>query len=188
MPVSGTVTNIIERKATTKYGVRPVWDVFVDGTKYNYGFHDPAKRSVTHGATVSFDYTSNEYGNKVIENTVVVLTPGTGAPPSVGGAVVTPVSSGAKSTRKGDNFIFPVPATSGEIAILRQNALTNAREVVLGYSGSFFSGTKAPAVKDIIKAILDVAHEFEDYTSGRDVERAVGAFTAKMEEVGKKVE
>lgn len=172
----GTVDKVVARTVTTMRGPTSVYDVYVDGTKYGWGFTNPTKVGVTDGAEIEFVIEASPYGPKISEGSVSVKTSGTGAPP-VKSAAPAPRSPAASSGGSRD-VGFPVPVTSEKISILRQNALTNARELVAMYPSMFGAETK----EQLIAAILDTARVFADYSSGRDVEEKVAKLTKKMEE------
>lgn len=175
--VTGIVDRVVEKTANTKYGPKPVFDIYVDSTKYAWGWKRPSSAGVTDGATISFDFEAGQYGPKITEGTVKVLTAGDGsAPVKKAAASVTPITG-----NRGDAG-FPVPVTSDKISILRQNALTNARELVQAYP-SLFGADKKP--DEMVKKILEVASKFSDYTSGRDAEERVKKLVGKVEEASK---
>lgn len=169
----GTVDKVIARTVNTKKGPMSVYDILVDGTKYQWGFSNPTKAGITDGAEIDFVASATAYGPKIDPATVSVTATGTGATP----VRATPADASGTSFRSGR--VFPVPATSGEIAIIRQNALTNARELVTSYPALFGCDTSGDAM---IQKVLDVARTFADYTSGRDVEEKVAKLALKMEE------
>lgn len=172
--LTGNVEKVVERTVNTKRGPTPVFDLYVAGTKYSWGFKRPSSMGITDGALIKFDFMPDKYGPKVIVETVEVLTSGDGtepvkkaAAPSGGGAITSNRDAG-----------FPVPVTSDKISILRQNALTNARELVQAYP-SVFGVDKKP--DDMVAKILEIASKFSDYTSGRDVEAKVKKLSGKVE-------
>lgn len=173
---TGSVTNIEVRTVTTKYGPKSNWDVYVDGSKFNWGWKDPVKSSVSKGAALSFDYTTGKYGNVIDVASVRVTSAGTGA-------VATPVLTEIRTPASGGGFRdigFPVPARSDKISILRQNALTNARELVCALP-KVFGIDNSSACDDVVAVVLDVARTFADYTSGRDLEEKIEAVVSEME-------
>lgn len=174
--VRGTVDSVVTRTVNTRFGAKPVYDIIVAGTKYSYGFKSPAKEGITDGADIEFETEMDRYGPKVQEGTVTVHTSGTGAAPK---AAAKPAAFSGGGGGRADR-VFPVPATSGEIAIIRQNALTNARELVAAYPSAFGCGNGDG--DKMVERILAVAAEFADYTSGRSVEKKLEALKKKMEE------
>lgn len=173
MAISGTVTAVDSRTVTTKFGVKPVYDVIVDGQKYSYGFKDPTKAGISVGASIEFDFTAGKYGKDMTAATVKVLSSGSGASAKTAPASA-PAGGGGRSYDQG----FPVPVTSDKISILRQNALTNAVKFV----GDFPSHFAELSTNEQIEHIINVARQFADYTSGQADVRAVESITSKMEE------
>lgn len=80
------------------------------------------------------------------------------------GAMDTPVSAKgpALQTTVNSRYTFPIPATDSQRSILRQNALTNAREVVCAQGWS----EDDVSLDDVAKVIINIARKFEEYTSG----------------------
>lgn len=172
MATFGVVDKVEARTVNTKYGPKPVYDIYIDGTKYSWGFANPTKMGVTDGAEIEFDSSPDRYGPKIDTDTVVVKTSGSGRGP----VKAAPASGGKRASGEAG---FPVPVTSDRISILRQNALTNARELVSGYP-SLFNCDSDPDT--LVEKILEIARVFADYTSGRDVEKKLEKLTSKMEE------
>lgn len=92
----------------------------------------------------------------------------------VGPPTGVPTKAPAKSTVAAAPYssrTFPVPELSGEMAIIRQNALTNARELV-GYKSSIAVASNTPkAERDqiydaLVEDVLRIAYKFADFTSG----------------------
>lgn len=180
MAISGKVTNIESREVKTKFGLKPVYDVYVDGNKFSWGFKDPVKSMVSVGSTIEYDFTSDKFGHTITPATVKVLSMGTGAPATPAAPSVKSPPSGSPAASGGRfDAGFPIPVLSEKISICRQNALTNARELVQEFP-SIFGGEEYNA-ESLVKAILDTARAFADYTTGRDATRAVEEMTAKME-------
>jgi hypothetical protein len=64
---------------------------------------------------------------------------------------------------------FPIPLLHGDRAIIRQNALTNAREAVVALFTVSPAGPMPDDV-DFAKRIISMASIFEEYSAG-DIER-----------------
>ena len=173
--LTGNVEKVVERTVNTKRGPTPVFDLYVAGTKYSWGFKRPSSMGITDGAMIKFDFMPDKYGPKVIVETVEVLTSGDGSSPV---KKPTAVGGGSAPITGNRDAGFPVPVTSDKISILRQNALTNARELVQAYP-SVFGVDKKP--DDMVAKILEIASKFSDYTSGRDVEEKVKKLSGKIE-------
>lgn len=114
-----------------------------------YGTKFPPSPAPARGDQVEFDD-----GGKNFINKLKVVSSGGGAPasaPSTGG--------GMKYRGSG----FPVDPLDGSRAIIRQNALTNARELVQSL---------APKVSydEQVELIIDIASKFERYSAG-DIDR-----------------
>lgn len=169
----GKVDRVEQRTVNTKWGPKPVFDLIVDGTKYSWGFKNPTSMGITDGAEIEFDVVADKYGPKINAEHVVLKTSGSGAGPTV---ATSGTSGGARGRA---DMGFPVPVTSDKISILRQNALTNARELVQAYPAIF---TKDQTEKEMLAAILKIASKFSDFTSGRDIEEKVAKLTSKMAE------
>jgi len=168
----GTVDRVEQRTVNTKFGPKPVYDLVIGGTKYSWGFKNPTTMGVTDGAEIEFSFTPDKYGPKIMVDGVVVKTSGTGAP-------VHAVATDAPSAKgSGTGVGFPVPVGSDKISILRQNALTNARELVMSDFDMFVDESTEDK---IVAAILRIASQFSDFTSGRDIEEKVKKLTSKME-------
>jgi len=138
-----TVTGVVEG-VSTKFGK---YSILVDGTWYGTK-EEWATVKPNKGDNVSFD----NGGAKFFKNCTIVGGASPSAPASSGG--------GGKSYSKGS---FPVDPEDGSRAILRQNALTNARNLF----GELKEGQDVEAV---VAQIIEVAREFEAFTSG-DTER-----------------
>ena len=81
MNIFGIVEKVVERTVNTKRGPTPVFDIYVDGTKYSWGFQRPTKFGITDGAEIKFQATPDKYGPKVEVESVEVVTNGSGAAP-----------------------------------------------------------------------------------------------------------
>ena len=160
--MSYVVENITSKNANTKFGSKPVYSIKANGEWFSIGFNKP-KFNV--GDTVDFLYEDGTYGKQVDTKTVRVLSKGSGeAAPAVSGS--TP-SASAPST--GRSFgppqkVFPIPLLHGDRSIVRQNALTNAREVVTSL------GCDAMSDDEVADRIIAMARRFEEYSAG-DIER-----------------
>lgn len=138
-----TVTGVVEG-VSTKFGK---YSILVDGTWYGTK-EEWATVKPNKGDAVSFD----NGGAKFFKN--CTITGGGSAPAASASA------SGSKSYSKGS---FPVDPEDGSRAILRQNALTNARNLF----GELKEGQDMEAA---VATIIEMAREFEAFTSG-DTER-----------------
>lgn len=152
-----TVARITNKSVTTKYGPKPTYSFQgTDNEWYSMGFKKPRFNA---GDELSFDYTENTYGKQVDDATIVIAGGGT---PMKGKSVMPTSAPNAKPAYQPNNRVFPIPPLAGERAIIRQNALTNAREVYVASCGSVF-----PMDDEVISsAIIDLARKFEAYTAG----------------------
>lgn len=164
--VTFEVGSINERKVNTKYGLKSAFDlVATDGTKYGFAFNAPAKYGIAVGTKVTGIATPGKYGMDLDAKTV-----------SIGGtAAVTPTPAGAAPAMKSfsggaSGRPFPVPNTSGEMAIIRQNALTNAVATVADFIATQPS-EKWPTLDTWTDMVIDTAYKFAKFSSGqREIE------------------
>ena len=112
---------------------------------------------INEGETVTFNYAPSPDGrfNNIKGKVVGVLV----SPPT--GAFVPPL----KDAPKNPHYQFPISPTDSQRSILRQNALTNARELVTWMHG-FDDDTKRKKSMEYVDVIIAVARKFEEYTSG----------------------
>jgi hypothetical protein len=166
----GIVEQLGSKPVKTKYGMKPTYSFKVGGQWYKTGFKDP-KLSV--GQDIEFESTTTMYGLEVGAEAIVVH--GTTATPLVPTAVAKTDGS-VKVNMSPQSYspkgVFPIPALDGQRAIVRQNALTNARELVqqtIKVGGTFDAGPT-------VDTIIDIARRFEAYTTGdADVEQVKAA-------------
>lgn len=142
-----TVTGTVKVCKPSKFG----WGLLLEEDEskwYNSKFEIKAST----GDNVTFDDGGKNYVNKLKVNT--------------GGVVA---KAGSSSTAPAKMHLLPVPLDNSR-AIIRQNALTNARELYT---------TCAPALPEMdVQAarIIAIARIFENYTSGdADMETALKA-------------
>lgn len=142
----GMVTGTVEGVSTKfdKYGV------LVNGTWYSTKI-EWANVKPNKGDQVEFD----DGGAKYTKN-MKILSAGGGSAPAAAGKASGGYSKGT----------FPIGPEDGQRSIIRQNALTNARELV-GRTINVDTGFDEEAT---VKLIIEMAREFEAYTTG-DIER-----------------
>lgn len=164
-----TVGSIEVKMVTTKYGAKPTYLITgTDGMRYNCGFKNPR---VVEGETFSANCEEGKYGFEVDVSSVKK-----GSTVSVATPTAAPTTTAAKEpTRSYGPPVkpFPIPPLHGDRAIIRQNALTNAREL---YAAS--AGGKPFALDADLSAslIIELARKFEAYSCGDlDLEAAVAA-------------
>jgi hypothetical protein len=152
--ITGIVESIGTKEVKTRFGMKPTFSMKVDGEWYKLGFTKP---KCDKGDEVSFSYVEGTYGREVDAKAINV---------GAGGSKGAPTTAGAVAPRAAPSYggkgVFPIPALDGQRAIVRQNALTNARELVVGCAGG-----KPFAVDDeeIIR-IIAIARKFEAYACG----------------------
>jgi hypothetical protein len=155
--VDNFITNIYADDRTSKAGKAfKLWYAELDdGRKLKFGFNKPkyavGQRLVGHATTNKFG--DLEFSDK----------PGGAAPSTSSGG------SGASTTNTGRRF--PVPATSPETSIIRQNSLTNANTAVSAYFDCH--ADKCPeSVEEYLDLVIEAAYKFADFSSGqREVKR-----------------
>lgn len=167
----GIVEAVSEKIVNTKNGAKPTYSIKVPEGWFNCGFKKP---SCNKGDEIEFEFTSTTYGNAIQMPTLKVVGHAVSSSPA-------PVSSAGKPFY-GNKGVFPIPALDGQRSIIRQNALTNARE--LYSTACAMSGSKV--MVDFERASLDIiklARHFEAYTAG-DIDRQ-GAEEAVKKELAK---
>lgn len=153
--VSGVVVDVGSKTVNTRFGAKLTYDIKLDdGYYYKFGFKKPP---VNVGDEVSFSYAVGKYGNEADINSVKITGASTGTAAHPSTAAATSVSSGRGGYRP-----FPIPPDHGDRAIVRQNALTNAREVVCKYVAVDESD-----LSKVVDLIIETAYKFEEYTSGQ---------------------
>lgn len=158
MKIEAVSTKIVK----TKRGDSPTYAFKGDdGQWYNVGFDNP---EVMKGDEVQFDFESTKFGNKVAFESFKVVKRVDGA--------ATPTGDKPPYARKAfgapqQSRPFPIPLLHGDRAIVRQNALTNAREL---YTAGVLVFNSAPDSDTAVKQIVAIARQFEAYSCG-DVEQ-----------------
>lgn len=169
-----TVAQLSTKPVTTRFGNKTTYSVKGDnGTWYNFGFNDP---KIAVGQQVSFDYNAGTYGNDVVKGSLSVGGGIAAAPTATGAA---PVASSARPAYGGGrSTVFPIPATDNQRSIVRQNALTNARELFQSH-GMSDDGDLEKMAETIIK----LARQFEAYACGdTERERALAELNGEVED------
>jgi hypothetical protein len=140
-----------------------------DGQWYGLGFNKPPFEK---GAEVEFEVESTPYGAKAKFETIKIHS---GAATAPSGGMVRGESRNSSFSPRSTGFqqkVFPIPALHGDRSIVRQNALTNAREMVMTMEqlmGNTIANT-AQTQDAMAQAIIRVARQFEAYSAG-DIER-----------------
>lgn len=165
------VASIKSRDVTTKFGQKKAYDLFdTTGNKYGFGFTDPATRGINVGSFVTGDVTVDKFGAKLDGKACTVASTGTVSAVADVGSASAPSSGGGKK-----DFVpkvFPVPATHGDMAIIRQNALSNATAMVSDFVATL-PAEKFPAIDAWTDMIIDVAYKFTKFSSGHREAEAI---------------
>jgi hypothetical protein len=163
----------IEQAATadrnTKWGTKKVHSLKINGEWFQCGFKDPRVKA---GDVVNLQFTDDQYGHQIDMSTFVIASKGTGvvavAAPPAGGNVQTyqPKPMGGKG-------VFPIPALDGQRSIVRQNALTNAREMITTLISTSKSNIEIGVWADrqmqfdnLSEEVIRIARKFEAYACG----------------------
>lgn len=180
--VSGVVTDVTaERKISSRTG-KPysVYSIAVNGDWFEAGFKSPC--SV--GDSVTFDYTLSYGKNKITDGT---LSKGSasfaGARPAVASAPTTTSRAGGSGSATSSKP-FPIPKNHGDRSIIRQNSLTQARELMVatGYMSHFMPKGATPMSEEqldsVASQVIALASRFEAYASGE-----VGGSPATVQDI-----
>ena len=150
------VTGTVKVCKASKFG----WGLLLeeeDGKWYNSKFEIKANA----GDNVTFDDGGKNYVNKLKVNT---------------GGVVAKAGSVTTTTAPPKMHLLPVPLDNSR-AIIRQNALTNARELYV--AAVSFDKMESQSAQEITDNIIVIARIFENYTSGdADMEKAEATIKA----------
>ena len=165
--MSYVVESITNKTVTTKFGPKPAYSIKANGEWFSVGFNKP-KFNV--GDTVDFMYEEGAYGKQVDGKTIRVLSKGTGTPPP---ATAAEAPSAPARSYGPPQKVFPVPLMHGDRSIIRQNALTNAREAFADLVRFNRDAGAKPAIleaDEYAACVLAMARMFEEYSAG-DIER-----------------
>ena len=167
MKIIGKVEDITIRTVTTKFGTKPTYTLLVGGVGYQAGFTKP-RCSI--GDVVEFDSVNSKYGEEIVKGSLSVSTGIPTPPTTTASAPVTEshakVSDVARPRDRFEGRRFPIDALAAERSIIRQNALTQARELVCAYSPVNEDVTEEPALMAKADLVIRVAKKFEAYSSG----------------------
>jgi len=166
-----TIEQISTKSVKTKFGEKPTYSFKANGEWFKCGFKNPR---VNAGDVVEFDFTEGAYGKDVNMDSFKKSGGGATAPAA---APARPAGGGGFGGRSN---VFPIPPLDGQRAIVRQNSLTNAVQLMKDTVDKKLSYEKQA------EAIIAVARMFEAYSCG-DADLAVAK--AKVEKsTAKKVE
>lgn len=159
--MTGTVDKIDSRTVKTKFGPKPVYDLYVGGTKYGYGFKNPQLIGVQQGTSVEFDAVENNGYMNVVADSLKVIS-GVSSNNQGTARTNTATSNNVKSG-------FPVDTTSDKFAIIRQNALSNAVAAVSGFYEHRSGGEQviAATLDEYVNMVIKTAYTFTDFSSGQ---------------------
>ena len=154
----GVVEQVATKDVSTKFGVKPTFSLKVNGSWVKCGFKNP-KANV--GDTVEFDGVTGMYGVETKAVNIVARGSGPVSMPATSAAVPTPrgaaISGGGYKEK-----VFPIPPLHGDRAIIRQNALARATDLVIAASG----GKPYEVDESRLNIIIGFARKFESYTAG----------------------
>lgn len=173
----GRIDALNTKEVKTKWGMKSVYEIQVGGMVYKTNFKKPAFNV---GDVVQFEFNSGKYGNEVVDGTMQASK--ASVPQSLTAQPQGVQLVQAPAARSYQERTFPVGALSPERAIIRQNALTNARELFtsilsMDEKGSFLGKTE---VNDFAGKIISLARKFEAYSAGDlDVEEVKAEEAAK---------
>lgn len=172
MEARGTVVQVSSKDVKTKFGMKQTFSFKLDnGTWYSTSFKLPG---VSVGDVVYFHYIEDKYGNQVDPSGIAK----TGTVPLPPNGSATPTLKTYPTQPSGGKGVFPIPALDGQRAIVRQNALTNAREAVIQLIVTCLNTEEQRRVKDyeLANRIVDMARIFEAYSCGdSDMQEAQAA-------------
>jgi len=171
--LTGTMTDIQTRDVNTKFGLKPVYTVLLDsGEKFSTNFKNPSQLGLSRGSNITVTCTQGKYGLDFKEK---------GGTPSASGGAATPTPRPGGGYMGASGRPFPVPKNSGEMAIIRQNALTNAVNWYTSQTGLDGSSTIGSDV-DAAERIITMAYRFAEFSSGQREVSVVEAMTDAQEE------
>ncbi len=165
MKKTGKIISVDRRGGVAKATGKPFTIHIVkleDGTEVEVGFNQP--------------YSVGEYFDRTVEmkfGKLADVGPAKPGDSEVSSPSPRAAAGGAPSAPSGGRT-FPVGLESPEMSIIRQNALTNAREAVMGMYDpntiSFNRLTKEErqqALDSVAEDILYLAYKFTDFSSGQ---------------------
>lgn len=180
---TGVVKGIYNKDVKTKFGMKKVYDLLLDdGNYYKQGFKKPI---CDVGDSVTIEYNVGQYGNEI--TSLIRSGTSSGAAPlavSGGGSQTSQNASPNQYSNKG-NKPFPVPSDHGDRSIIRQNSLTNARELVVAQV--IKTASDGIPLDTLAEMIIGIAYKFEEYSSGDREVKAVDSLLESNESTKVKV-
>jgi hypothetical protein len=147
----GIVQDISTKEVKTKFGPKTTYSFKLDNQWFRLGFSKP---KFSKGDQVSFESLTTDYGEEVDSKNVLVSATATATD-------YIPTTSSRGTASMSNKGVFPIPPLDGQRSIVRQNALTNARET--------YTLCKAAIVyneEKVATDIISLARRFEAYTAG----------------------
>lgn len=158
MKLSGVVEAVDSKLVNTKFGQKSTYSAKVGGTWLKFAFKNPG---LNVGDNIEAEYNVSQYGNDVQS---FVKTSGVSAPTTTAGTASAPAAARPAPTSRAGSF--PIPALDGQRAIVRQNALTNARELAIASLGTTVVALTKKEVEKVADNIIELARKFESYSCG----------------------
>lgn len=169
MRIENAVVEAIDTKAVnTRFGSKTTYSFKVDGQWYRTNFK---AHGLSVGDSASFDAKAGTYGNEVDPATIKKGAATVAAP-----APATVTALPKATPTYGGKGAFPIPALDGQRSIVRQNALTNARELV---AAAVFAKGGTLDVESHPALIITIARKFEAYACGDDAMEMAAAAVAE---------
>jgi hypothetical protein len=149
------IDRITSKDVNTKFGPKKSYSIQAGGKWVSYGLKKPV---FNEGDDVEFSVVTNAAGYEGVDvATVRVISKGAGTPPA---APATAVVAPSKPSYGPPAKVFPIPPLHGDRAIVRQNSLTNAVNLLKEHIE--FDG-------DMVKTaefVVSIARVFEAYSCG----------------------
>ncbi len=155
------VLKINTRNVKTRFGEKPTYSAQMDdGVWYSCGFKKPP---FSEGDDITFASNSTRYGMEIVEGSVVG---GSSAGPRPISAA-SPAPTGGRGGYTPAAKPFPIPPLHGDRAIIRQNSLTNARELYCFLVGDKMNDVhEAAGLQHSADEVIKLARMFEAYSAG----------------------
>ena len=155
--MSYIIENISTKEVTTKFGPKPVYNIRANGEVFSYGFKKP---TFAVSDEVDFQFTESTYGKNVDLASVRLITKGAGG--TAPSTPAFPSASPVKAPYSPPSKVFPIPALHGDRAIVRQNSLTNAVNLLKTH----FAADDMDDLNGAADFIISIARKFEAYSCG----------------------